>query len=72
MSPAHRVVIKVGGVKRLVELSGRGRTTVYRWLEPGQYVPIPAQRAIIERARIKGITLTFADFLPEEEQAVAA
>ena len=72
-TPGHRIVQRLGGVKRTADYAERSVNTVYRWLEPvesggqGGLIPLHAQRRIIKNAAPHGVALTHADFVAEAE-----
>jgi hypothetical protein len=74
-TPAQRILEYLGGLEELCFLSGRSRSSVYRWLQPqakgghGGLIPGPAQRALVRNAP-PHLPLDFADFAPRAGEVV--
>ncbi len=75
MEPAATIITKLGGERRVSEITGRAYTAPYRWQQPvekggtGGLIPQRLHRVLLDYALTHGITLTAADFLLPQDGA---
>lgn len=73
--PAARIIKQLGGVAKVVQITGRAPNTVYKWMKPttsggtGGRVPASAQDAIVSYAEQWDLPITYRTFSPRKGEA---
>lgn len=73
MEPASTIIDRMGGIKRVAEITGVHRTRVSNWKRPrevggtGGVIPLKHIPVLIAEARSRGIVISADDFMPTSE-----